>query len=599
MKIFQFFLLLMVLPLFVACKAEKSVNEKPNVILVITDDQGYGDLACHGNPIIQTPNIDQFHSEGVRFNNFHVGTTCTPTRGGLLTGRNANRNGTWHTIGGCSILNEREVTLADVFKENGYATAMFGKWHLGDNYPFRPHDRGFNETFYHAAGGVGQTPDYWLNDYFDDTYFRNGTPEKAKGYCTDVWFDEAEQFVSTHKGEPFFMYLSLNAPHGPFNVPESYASIYDDAPLQDRQKNFYGMITQLDERFGQLRQLLKDTGIEDNTLLVFMTDNGTAAGYWYNKKEKTMTGYNANMRGTKGSQYDGGHRVPFIVKWPKGKIEGGKDVNALAAHVDLLPTLMDVCKLKAELPMELDGTSIKALLLGDKANADFQKRILVTDTQRNQWPEKGRNSCVMQADWRLVNGDELYDVSKDSDQKNNIAEQHPEKVNELSAFYDQWWSRIEKDFKYPVIKLGVDQENPAHLTCHDMHSEQNIPWNQNMIRKGISFDTGYFLCEVMTAGKYKFSISRYPKESGLAMNATVAGVKATKGSEELVDGVAMHLTEPFVKLNEKTYSCKFNEDNTAAEVIVDLEAGALHWEGGFMDQEGNKSIAYYYVVERL
>ena len=203
--------------------------ENPNIILVITDDQGYGDLACHGNPWLKTPNIDQLYNEGVRLTDFHVSPTCSPTRGALLTGRYTDRVGSWHTISSREMVFEEEVMLQEVLKENGYSTALFGKWHLGDNHPFRPQDRGFDETFMHLAGGVGQSPDYWLNNYYNDTYFRNGKPEKAKGYCTDVWFDNAIEYIGRKADEkqPFFCYLSTNAPHGPYYVEDKYKQMYE------------------------------------------------------------------------------------------------------------------------------------------------------------------------------------------------------------------------------------------------------------------------------------------------------------------------------------------------------------------------------------
>ena len=294
-------------------------NNQPNIILVITDDQGYGDLGHTGNPIIQTPALDKFSAEALNLTNYHVGTTCSPTRAGLLTGRNCNRNGVWHTIMGASILNAEEVTFANVFNDNGYKTGMFGKWHLGDNHPFLPHDRGFDESFYHGGGGVAQTPDYWKNDYFDDTYFRNGVPEKTEGYCTDVWFDEAIKFIEDKKDDSFFCYLSLNAPHGPFNVPEEYYNKYkDETEITEVQKRFYGMITNIDDNFQKLLAKVDQLGIAENTIVIFTTDNGTARGYV--KDEEIMRGYNVGMRGTKGSQYDGGHRVPFIIRWPAGKL---------------------------------------------------------------------------------------------------------------------------------------------------------------------------------------------------------------------------------------------------------------------------------------
>jgi len=600
---FRLLLGLSMLLTLASCSAKQTTStketEKPNVIVVITDDQGYGDLACHGNPMIQTPNIDKFYSESVRLTNFHVGTTCAPTRGGVMSGRNCNRNGTWHTIGGCSMLHERETTLANIFADNGYATVMFGKWHLGDNYPFRPHDRGFQDAFYHGAGGVGQTPDYWGNDYFDDTYFRNGKPEKVEGYCTDVWFNEATKYIDAHQKNPFFMYLSLNAPHGPYNVDEKYVSLYDDAPLLDKQKRFYGMITQLDERFGMLNKHLEELGIADNTMVIFMTDNGTAAGYSFDKKDKKTYGFNAGMKGTKGSNFDGGHRVPFFIKWPKGNITGGKDVSDLTAHVDIMPTLVDLCGFNTKFELDMDGISIRDLIYGTESKVDFKNRMLVTDTQRIQWPEKGRNSCVMMDTWRLIGGEKLYNVADDIGQENDLAAQYPEKVAAMKAFYDEWWSRAEKDFEYPAIKIGTEYENPAHLCCHDMHTTEAIPWNQDLIRKGVAFQEGYLLTQVVNPGKYKISISRYPQESGLKIDAVVPGVAATKGTEEISDGVSLTLTKPFVSINGNNVECKFNEEHTAAVVEVELEAGELKLAGGFMDQDNKPTRAYYYVVEKL
>ncbi|MEP3385257.1 MAG: sulfatase-like hydrolase/transferase, partial [Flavobacteriaceae bacterium] len=306
----NFFCLSLIIALFtLSCAEKKNTSEepetKPNIVFVITDDQGYGDLGHTGNNIIKTPALDTFASDAVSLTNYHVGTTCAPTRAGLLTGRNCNRNGVWHTIMGASILNRDEVTIANVLQENGYKTGMFGKWHLGDNSPFKPHERGFDEAFYHGGGGVGQTPDYWNNDYFDDTYFRNGIPEKKEGYCTDVWFNSALDFIESKKDEQFFCYLSLNAPHGPYNLPKEYYDLYkDETRIDETQKRFYGMITNIDDNFSKLLKKLDALGIADNTIVVFTTDNGTARGYRADDKTNQVYGYNAGMRGTKGSKYD-------------------------------------------------------------------------------------------------------------------------------------------------------------------------------------------------------------------------------------------------------------------------------------------------------
>ncbi|MGB2821551.1 MAG: arylsulfatase, partial [Phycisphaerae bacterium] len=285
-----------------------SPGGKPNVVLVITDDQGYGDLGCHGNEVIRTPNIDRLHGESVRLTNFHVGPTCAPTRAGLMTGRYCNCTGVWHTIAGRSLIRRDEVTMADVFAAGGYRTGIFGKWHLGDNYPFRPQDRGFQDVLVHGGGGVSQTPDYWGNDYFDDTYFRSGVPESCTGYCTDVWFDEAMKFIEAGRDRPFFCYLPTNAPHGPYNVADSYSRPYRGL-IPDQRANFYGMITNIDDNVGRLRAKLAELGIEENTILIWMTDNGTSAGCSLDENEFVREGFNAGMRGMKGSAYDGGHRT--------------------------------------------------------------------------------------------------------------------------------------------------------------------------------------------------------------------------------------------------------------------------------------------------
>jgi arylsulfatase A-like enzyme len=290
----------------------RASERPPNVVLVLTDDQGYGDLACLGNPILRTRNLDALYGQSVRLTDFHVSPTCSPTRAALMTGRYNNRTGVWHTVMGRSLLRRDEVTMADLFAAAGYRTGIFGKWHLGDNYPFRPQDRGFQEVLCHGGGGIGQTPDFWGNDYFDDTYWHNGVLEKSTGYCTDVWFDAALRFIESNRHRPFFAYVATNAPHSPYRVAEKYSRLYAGQTVPNA--GFYGMITNIDENVGRLMRTLQRLGLEENTILIFMTDNGTAAGMQGGK------GFNAGMRGTKGSEYDGGHRVPCFLHWPAGDL---------------------------------------------------------------------------------------------------------------------------------------------------------------------------------------------------------------------------------------------------------------------------------------
>ncbi|ANW97481.1 hypothetical protein AXE80_08850 [Wenyingzhuangia fucanilytica] len=594
-----FFLLLTLLQ--ISCKekeTKKVTTTKPNVIVVITDDQGYGDLGHTGNPIIKTPTIDQFSKQAVNLTNYHVGTTCAPTRAGLLTGRNCNRNGVWHTIMGASMLNKEEVTLANVLQNKGYNTAMFGKWHLGDNHPFLPEDRGFQEAFYHSGGGVGQTPDYWKNDYFDDTYMRNGVPEKKEGYCTDIWFDEAIQFIENKKNEPFFCYLSLNAPHGPYNVPEEYYNIYkDETSIIEAQKRFYGMITNVDDNFKKLLKKLETLGIADNTIVVFTTDNGTAKGYKQDPKTKEYHGYNAGMKGTKGSEYDGGHRVPFIIRWPNGGLSGGKSLDQLVAHVDVLPTFVSLLGEEYVSHKTMDGADMSNYLLGEIQEAP--KRYLVTDTQRVNWPVKGKNSCVMDDEWRLIRGTELYNIKQDPGQENNLATQYPDKVAEMNAFYDEWWADVIKETKYSTIELGVDDEEV--LTCHDARTvDYYPPWNQQLIREGKPMKPASFSVNFVEGGKYKFYLRRWPKESGLALGAaTKDGVKPTLYTEEVIDGKAMKFKKAYLKIGNHLIETSVDNEKTAAVLEMEVPKGKTSLLAYFDMENGILSNAFYVDVEKI
>ena len=589
-------ILLFITALFLSCSEEIKIDKKPNVIIIITDDQGYGDLAYHGNTIIKTPHLDAFAKQSLELTNFHVGTTCAPTRAGLMTGRNANRNNAWHTIAGCSILLEDEEIIPEVFQRNGYQTSMFGKWHLGDNYPFRPQDRGFQETFYHGGGGVQQTPDYWNNDYFDDTYFRNGVPEKTKGYCTDVWFDEAIAYTEKQKEEPFFMYLALNAAHGPFNVPEKYEQMYSDAPLTDIQKRFYGMISNIDDNFGRLVAHLKETDQFDNTIIIFTTDNGTAGGIKKVKNSEEVLGYNAGLRGTKGSHYDGGHKVPFFISWPDGNIQQKMKSNDLVAHVDLLPTLAELTDILFTSKKPLDGKSMVATMKGEETDSS---RMLVVDTQRNQLPEKGRNPSVMQGEWRLVNGSELYNTLEDIGQKNDVSEIHPERVRKMQDFYNAWWESILPDIRYAEIPIGDKAANPAMITIHDMHTTDNLPWNQVQIRKGEARPDGYYSINIVEDGEYQFKLYRYSPESGLALNASPQQISRTPYIDELPEGRVINPIKVLVEIGSTKAESDGDGNDNFLIVKTTLSKGSYELRSKFILKDGTAIPSYYTEIEKL
>ncbi len=378
-------------------------DQRPNVILVMTDDQGYGDIGFHGNPVLKTPNLDRLAAESLRLTNFHVDSTCAPTRAALMTGRYSCRTGVWHTIMGRSILRGDEVTMAEYFVRAGYATGMFGKWHLGDNAGYRPLDRGFSHALWHGGGGIGQTPDYWGNTYFSPTLRNNGPWKPSQGYCTDVFFEAAQAFVTENRNRPFFVYLATNVPHVPWQVDDRYAAPYRDAGVPEGLANFYGMLTNFDENLGRFLQFLDDAKLTENTILIFMTDNGTDG-----------SGFNAGMRGRKGSPYDGGHRVPCFLRWPR-RWSQPRDIPALTAHIDLLPTLIELCKLPARDALPLDGVSLCPIL--DGKNAGAPDRTIFVQVNRIDHPVPWRLSSVLTPRYRLIDGRELYDMVEDPGQE--------------------------------------------------------------------------------------------------------------------------------------------------------------------------------------
>ncbi|QDU40613.1 Arylsulfatase precursor [Maioricimonas rarisocia] len=565
--------------LIVGVSARASLAAPPNVVLVITDDQGYGDIGAHGNEMIRTPNLDRLHGESVRLTDYHVDPTCSPTRSALMSGRYSTRTGVWHTIMGRSMMSTDELTLAEVFAENGYRAGMFGKWHLGDTYPLRPQDQGFQTVVHHGGGGVGQTPDWWGNDYFDDTYLHeDGTPEQFTGYCTDVWFDEALKFIESSREKPFFCYLSTNAPHGPYYVEQSYKQPYLDAGVPEPMASFYGMITNIDDNMGRLVKKLDELGLSDNTILIFTTDNGTAAGVARGRQQQNAKwkGFNAGMRGQKGSEYDGGHRVPFFLRWPAGDLHGGRDVDTLAAHVDVLPTLVDLCGIDKPKGPPIDGTSLVHVLKG--SDEVLRDRTLVVHSQRIEYPEKWRKSAVMTENWRLVNGKELFDIQSDPGQNSNVASAHPQVVGQLRDAYEQWWTSLSPVFDEHVrIVLGAEDANPTSFTCHDWHAPQpQVPWHQGMIARNPEAN-GYWMVDVAEAGTYEFRLRMRPAGVAYGLPAGTAKVRVgdVEASEPIEDGELFAL------------------------VTVELKAGPNKLQTWLDSKDGKSRGAYFVDVQRV
>ena len=495
-KLLASFMIALTVLILVLANISTAYAAKPNIVLIMTDDQGYGDIGGNQNPAVSTPNLNELANQSVRFTNFHMDPTCSPSRSALLTGKHSMRARVWHTIMGRSLLPADNVTVAEALQENGYKTAMFGKWHLGDNYPFRPQDQGFDEVLIHGGGGVGQTPDYWGNTQFEDSYYRNGKPEHFDKFSTTVWFDEAIKFIQENQENHFFAYIATNAPHSPWRAPEEYVKPYLEMGLPDYLALFYAMITQFDEQLGRLRAELDDLGLADNTVFIFATDNGSAMTtdravtmqdqsfeevFAALKKQPALNDwvYNNGRRGFKSTVYEGGHRVPLYVHWPNGKFEA-RDENSLSAHYDLMPTLLDI--IGAKPPTDIDGVSLLPLL---RQKEEITDREIIVTNQRVDIPSPDRPSVVMTDQWRYVlHGEEelveLFDIIADPSQNNDVKEAHPDVVTQLQQSFDSWWQAVTaRGYDRERIIVGNDNENPARITGMDWMeatATTDVPW---------------------------------------------------------------------------------------------------------------------------
>jgi arylsulfatase A-like enzyme len=419
--------------------------KRPNIVLILTDDQGYGDIAAHGNPVIKTPNLDRLHSESVRFTDFHASPTCAPTRTALMTGRHEFKSGVTHTIFERERMSLKSTTSAQVLKSAGYSTGIFGKWHLGDAEPYQPQNRGFDETFIHGCGGIGQDypgtcADAPGNTYFDPAIRHNGKFERTHGYCTDVFFGQALSWIESCKDtrKPFFAYITPNAPHVPLICPDEYQRMYKGLNLDENTQKYFGMCTNIDDNVGKLVNRLTDWGIEKDTLLIFMTDNGGTGG---------VKVFNAGMRGAKNTPYQGGTRVPAFFRWP-GILKPG-DRKHLTAHIDVFPTLAEIAQATVPAAVHLDGRSLNPLLRDD--GASWPDRFLFTHIGR--WAKgkaaesKYRQCSVRSAQYSMVNNKpekdwELFDITTDPGEKKDVAAAHPELISRMERAYDAWWADV-------------------------------------------------------------------------------------------------------------------------------------------------------------
>jgi arylsulfatase A-like enzyme len=572
----------------VACCQANAAPARPNVIIILSDDQGYGDFSCHGNPVLKTPNLDRLHSYSVSLTDFHVAPMCTPTRGQLLTGLDALHNGAASVSAGRSFVRRGIPTMADIFSANGYKTALFGKWHLGDSYPHLPHYRGFQEAVYHLGWGITSMADTWENDYFNGRFYRNGVLQKYPGYCTDVWFNLSMNWIKERhaRKEPFFLYLPTNAPHGPLWVADKYKQPYQGKVVA-QPAAFFGMIANLDENIGRLEQLLSDTGLRDNTIVIFMNDNGGTAG---------VRVFNAGLRAGKTTYYDGGHRAACFIRWPAGDFGEPRDENELTQVQDILPTLIDLCGLKKPADVHFDGHSLASLLRVPETN--IPDRMLVVqygEQPGGQKLEKWR-SAVMWHKWRLVHGDELYDLRTDPGQQQNVAVQHPAVLKKLRDHYERWWAGVESQLdNFEPVSIGADQQNPVTLSAADWNKIYCD--NMQQLRAGREANGPWHVL-VEKDGTYEFRLRRWPRAADAAIAAGVPAFKAVDGG--LPEGKALPIAKARLRIADLDETKPVTAGDKEVVFSLRLKAGQkLPMQTWFYDGAGRELCGAYFVeVER-
>lgn len=442
---------------------------RPNIIFIMSDDQGYADLGRHGNPILKTPNLDKLYDQSVRFTDFVVSPTCSPTRTSLMTGRHEFRSGVTHTIHERERMSLKATTYVQLLREAGYTTGIFGKWHLGDEDAYLPEKRGFEKVFIHGCGGIGQSypgscGDSPKNSYFHPTVWHRapggeGKFEATQGYCTDVFFAAAQKWIESQKGDqPFYACITPNAPHGPLNVPPEYEAKYADK-VQDKQAaKFFGMIENIDDNVGRLIELLDRKGLSKNTLVIYMNDNGGTAG---------VKVYNAGMRGSKVQPWWGGTRAMSLWRWP-GRL-GPSDVKVLCSATDLFPTLCELAgaKVAADVSAKLEGRNLVPLL--HNLQTKWDERYLFTHVGRWQPgtpPEKYGGCSVRFNKFQLVREGKkwsLYDIASDPAEKNDLSAAKPELAAQLEKAYDAWWESVQPDLSNEDAYKTAPKMNPWHV----------------------------------------------------------------------------------------------------------------------------------------
>ena len=557
--------------------------KEPNVIVIMTDDQG-NNVGYQGNPHVTTPHIDMLAEQSVRLTNFHQMPMCTASRAGLMSGKYAEQTGAWRTSLGRTMMRGDTYTIAEAFRDNGYVTGQFGKWHLGDNWPMRPQDQGFDEVVGLRCGAVGQIADYWGNDYFDDTYYHNGQPQQYEGYCTDVFFNEAIRFIKEKKDKPFFVYLAPNITHLPLKVAEKYSKPHIDAGIDEKLAILYGMTDNLDENVGRLMVCLNETGLAENTIILMTTDDGVQGA----AISRTPDYWNMGLRGKKGSQEEGGHRVFSFLHWPAGNVGAGTKNDTLISVQDVYPSLLDLCGLDAPKNVEFSGRSFKPYLENPLDPEDDDRTIFFYYFNPKKLDQRQNQTCVIWKNWRLIANEQLYDISKDWMQENDVAAEFPEVVEKLTAEFDAYHAKGKTLVQEPVrFVLGDPRAPVVDLTSQDVYWLQDISGSQAFGQgdaENLKQAHGPYKVTIVRDGKYTFKLSRYPLYTDMTF-----GEGGRKAGDFAIEKVRMSIAGKTV---EKTVT----PDDTSAEFTLDLKAGDADLDTALIGN-GKDGVAYFVTVE--
>ena len=555
----------------------------PNVIVVLTDDQGFGDVSLYGNPVINTPNMDALAKEGVSFHQFHVTSMCAPTRAALLTGRNPLENGAISTCQGLHSIRHGLPTLPQVMADAGYATGIFGKWHLGRNWPNRPQDKGFQETF--ALYGFGTTgiSSRWNNDYVDTWVVHNGEEKQTDGFNTDVFFDQAMDWIEQQGDTPFFAYIPTTAPHFPFWAPEELTAEYADT----KNPEFFALLDNLDMNMGRLEAFLEERGLKDDTIVIFMSDNGPVGG---------KSTYNAGMTGSKASPWEAGHRVPCFIRYPAGGIEGGRVVEGLADVTDIFPTLLDLCGIDSPEDVHLPGISLRPAMLGE---GQIATRTIVMQIQQGRLDPK--RAAIMSDQWRLLWCDSLYDIERDLSQQTKFTDEHPDVFLRLWQDYQRYYGRWQRRARRAQPEI-VGSPHQATVILDGSNWLEVRADGQKSVRKakGASPDAARWKIKAYRAGTYRIALRRWPVESGLALDAAAPPFETRLSGEPLPQGTALPITRATLEVDGRLYRKAAQDDPTAVVFDIELEEGVHMIQGLLRDDTDRMQCgAYYAYVEKM